>query len=161
VRLLDLKADVETLVAGYRERTLRTALFGALGIVLLLALQLRKLRAIASMLATLVTTVVFTAWAILMIEGSLTIFNVVALLLVVGVASNYTMFFSTLSPEPGERRRASLSVLLAAASTFSAFAMLALSTSPVLAKIGTTVAIGALAGLAASMVFAPRRRKPS
>ena len=161
VRLLDLKGDVETLVAGYRERTLRTALFGALGIVLLLALQLRKLRAIASMLATLVTTVVFTAWAILMIEGSLTIFNVVALLLVVGVASNYTMFFSTLSPEPGERRRASLSVLLAAASTFSAFAMLALSTSPVLAKIGTTVAIGALAGLAASMVFAPRRRKPS
>ena len=159
-RILDLKGDVETLVAGYRERTLRTALLGALGIVLVLAVQLRKRRPVVSMFATLLTTVVVTAWTLLMIEGSLTIFNVVALLLVVGVASNYTMFFSTLSPEPDERRRASVSVMLAAASTFSAFAVLALSTSPVLAKIGTTVAIGALVGLVASMVYAPRRMVP-
>ena len=156
-RLLDLKGDVERLVAGYRERTLRTALLGALGIVLLLAVKLRTRRAIVSMMAALFTTLSVTAWLLLMIEGSLTIFNVVALLLVVGVASNYTMFFSSLPPEPDQRRRASLSVLLAAASTFSAFAMLALSASPVLAKIGTTVAIGALVGLVASMVFAPRR----
>ena len=91
-----------------------------------------------------------------MVEGSLTIFNLVALLLVVGVSSNYTLFFSTLSAVPQERQRAGLSVLLAAASTFSAFAILAWSSSPVLALIGKTVSVGAAVGLVASMVFAPR-----
>ena len=78
------------------------------------------------------------------------------LLLVAGVASNYTLFFSTLSADPEERQRAALSVLLAAASTFLAFAVLTASSSPVLATIGTTVAIGVAVGLLASMVFAPR-----
>jgi HME family heavy-metal exporter len=77
----------------------------------------------------------------------------VSLLLVVGVVSNYTLFFSTLPGEPGARQRASLSVLLAASSTFFAFATLAFSSTPVLGMIGQTVAIGAAAGLVVSMVF--------
>ena len=154
--MLDLKGDVETLVAGYREQTMRVTLIGGCGILLLLALRLRERRAVISMASALVVSVIVTAWIVLMVEGSLTIFNLVALLLVVGVASNYTLFFSTLSAVPEERQRASLSVLLAAASTFSAFAMLAWSSSPVLALIGKTVAIGAAVGLVASMVFAPR-----
>ena len=153
---LDLTADVEALVAGYRLQTLDTALIGAAGIALLLALQLRKKRAVLAMLASLSCTVVITAWVVLGIAGHLTIFNLVALLLVAGVASNYTLFFSTLSVHAEQRRRASLSVLLAGASTFSAFAMLTLSSSPVLATIGLTVAIGVVVGLLASMAFAPR-----
>lgn len=156
VSLIDLKHDVEALVATYRQQAMRAALIGAIGIFLVLAMQLRKPRAVASMVATLVATVIITAALLLLIEGSLTVFNLVALLLVAGVASNYTLFFSTLSPEPGERQRASLSVVLAAASTFIAFAMLSTSSTPVLAMIGTTVALGAAIGLIASMVFSPR-----
>jgi predicted exporter len=44
-------------------------------------------------------------------------------------------------------------VLLAAGSTFFAFATLAFSSTPVLGMIGQTVAIGAAAGLLVSMVF--------
>jgi predicted exporter len=69
------------------------------------------------------------------------------------VASNYTLFFSTLPDDPAPRQRASLSVLLAASSTFLAFVTLAFSSTPVLAMIGQTVAIGAAVGLIASMVF--------
>ena len=156
VTTLDLKGDVETLVAGYREHAMRVTLVGGLAILLLLALQLRERRAVFSMVSALLVTVIVTAWIVLMVEGSLTIFNLVALLLVVGVASNYTLFFSTLSAVPQERQRAGLSVLLAAASTFAAFAILAWSSSPVLALIGKTVSIGAAVGLVASMVFAPR-----
>ena len=49
------------------------------------------------------------------------------------------------------------SVLLAAASTFIAFATLAFSATPVLAMIGLTVSIGAAVGLITSMVFSADR----
>lgn len=153
VSLLDLQGDVEALVADYRRQTLRTALLGAVGIFLVIALQLRDRRALGAMLATLVATVSITAGALLLIAGSLTIFNLVALLLVAGVASNYALFFATLPPDPAERQRTSLSVLLAGASTFIVFAVLVASSTPVLAMIGSTVAIGAAVGLICSMAF--------
>ena len=118
--------------------------------------RLRKRRAVFAMIAALSSTVIITAWTVLMIAGSLTIFNLVALLLVAGVASNYILFFSTLSALPEEQQRSSLSVLLAAASTLIAFAMLSFASAPLLAMIGLTVSIGAAVGLFASMAFAPR-----
>ena len=124
---------------------------------LALVLQLRRARAVASMVATIVFTVIITAGLLLLHQGQLTIFNLVALLLVVGVVSNYTLFFSTLSPEPDARQRESLSVLLAAASTLIGFSTLAFSSTPVLAMIGQTVAIGAAVGLGVSMVFSADR----
>jgi predicted exporter len=90
---------------------------------------------------------------VLLVNGYLNVFNLVSLLLVVGVASNYTLFFATLSSNPQERQRATLSVMLAASATFIGFATLAFSTTPVLATIGLTVSIGAVVGLISSMVF--------
>ena len=153
VSLIDLKADVEVLVAQYRQRAMHAALAGTAVIFVVLMLQLRRARAVACMLATIVSTVVVTSGILLLQQGQLSVFNLVSLLLVVGVASNYTLFFSTLSPRPAERQRASVSVLLAAASTFIGFSTLAFSSTPVLATIGLTVSIGSLVGLMASMVF--------
>jgi predicted exporter len=153
VDLIDLKADVEVLVAGYRERTMRAFLFGCAGIFLVLLIQLRRRQAVLSMIATIVSAVVITSGLLLLIKSHLTLFNLVSVLLVVGVASNYTLFFSTLSTQVAERQRSSVSVLLAAASTFIGFAVLAFSSTPVLAMIGLTVSLGAVVGLVASMAF--------
>ena len=153
VTLIDLKGDVEVLVAEYRRRAMTASLIGTAAIFLVLLLQLRRARAVLSMIATIVSTIVITSGILLLLRGQLTVFNLVSLLLVVGVASNYTLFFSTLSPDPALRQRASVSVLLAAASTFIGFSTLAFSSTPVLATIGLTVAIGAAVGLATSMVF--------
>jgi predicted exporter len=157
VSLLELKGDVELLVSDYRQRALTASLIGTVVIFVALVLQLRRARAVASMVATIVFTVIITAGLLLLHQGQLTIFNLVALLLVVGVVSNYTLFFSTLSPEPEARQRESLSVLLAAASTLIGFSTLAFSSTPVLAMIGQTVAIGAAVGLGVSMVFSADR----
>ena len=156
--LVDLKGDVELLVAQYRQRALFVALLGTVAIFAALAWQLRQLRAVVSMAATIVATISITCAILWLVAGRLTVFHLVSLLLVVGVASNYTLFFSTLSPQPLERQRASLSVLLAAASTFIAFATLAFSSTPVLAMIGLTVSIGAAVGLFTSMVFSADSR---
>lgn len=153
VDLIDLKADVEVLVAGYRERTMRAFLFGTAGIFLVLLIQLRHYRAVLSMIATIVSSIVITSGLLLLIKSHLTLFNLVSILLVVGVASNYTLFFSTLSTRAAERQRSSVSVLLAAASTFIGFTVLAFSSTPVLAMIGVTVSLGAVVGLVASMAF--------
>ena len=156
--LVDLQGDVELLVAQYRQRALFVALLGTVAIFAALAWQLRQLRAVVSMAATIVATISITCAILWLVAGRLTVFHLVSLLLVVGVASNYTLFFSTLSTQPLERQRASLSVLLAAASTFIAFATLAFSSTPVLAMIGLTVSIGAAVGLVTSMVFSADSR---
>lgn len=153
--IIDLKHDVEVLVAGYRHRAMIAALAGGAGILGLLALRVRRRGAVIAMSMSLLVTVAITTGGVALFQGHLTVFNLVSLLLVVGVASNYTLFFSTPSNEPSERARANLSVLLAAASTFLAFAMLALSRTPVLADIGSTVAFGVLVGLVTSVAFAP------
>jgi predicted exporter len=157
VSMIDLKGDVERLVSEYRQRAMAASLLGTAVIFLALMLQLRRARAVLSMVATLVSTLVLTVGLLLLIQGQLTIFNLVALLLVVGVVSNYTLFFSMLSPKPQARQRESVSVLLAAGSTFIGFSTLAFSSTPVLAMIGLTVSIGAVTGLLISMVFAAER----
>jgi len=160
VGLIDLQGDVEQLVAQYRQRAMQTALVGTLCIFVVLMVQLRRPRAVLSMVAAISTTLAITCGALWLLHGQLTVFHLVSLLLVVGVVSNYTLFFATLSSEPGARQRASLSVLLAASSTFIAFATLAFSSTPVLAMIGQTVSIGAAVGLAGSMVFSAEAPSP-
>ena len=81
------------------------------------------------------------------------------MLLVVGVASNYTLFFASLPADQQERRQVSLSVCLAATATIIAFALLAESSAPLLEMIGTTVALGALLGLISALVFS-REEQP-
>jgi predicted exporter len=151
--VIDLTGDVEELVAKYRQQAMTAAFAGSACIMGVLIIQLRRKRAVASMVATLICTVIVTSGIVLLIEGHLTIFNLVALLLVAGVASNYTLFFSTLSSDEKERQRASLSVIIAASCTFLGFVMLATSSTPVLAMIGLTVSVGSAVGLFCSMAF--------
>ena len=152
--LIDLKEDVEHLLSDYRRTALWAALAGGALIVLLLALQLRSTRIVVRISAALAAAVVITAGALIRIEGSLTLFHLVALLLVAGVGSNYAIFFCRLPADSTARRTTLGSVLLASATTFIAFALLSTSTTPVLHMIGTTVGIGTLAGLAASAACA-------
>ncbi len=118
VRLVDLQDDVQQLVADYRQRAMQASLLGTLAIFGVLAVQLRRTRAVLSMVAAISTTLVITCGVLWLLHGQLTVFHLVSLLLVVGVASNYTQFFSTLPDDPAPRQRASLSVLLAASSTW-------------------------------------------
>lgn len=152
--LIDMKGDVERLIADYRRTALWAAAAGAVLIVLLLAARLRRPRTVLRIVVALATAVVIAAGTLVAAAGALTLFHLVALLLVAGVGSNYAMFFARLPPQAAARRATLGSVLLAAATTFLAFALLATSATPVLHMIGATVAIGAVAALAASAACA-------
>jgi predicted exporter len=153
--VLDLKADVETLIAQYRGRAAAAALGGGLLIVMLLLVYVRDLRVTARIALALAVAVMITAAALVAIEGRLTLFHLVALLLVAGIGSNYALFFG-LPPARGAEQSVAVpaSVLLCMASTLVAFALLATSSTPVLHMIGLTGALGAVISFITAVALA-------
>jgi predicted exporter len=150
VVLLDLKRESNALYHGYRARALKFALLGGAAIAVLLLATLRSLRRSWEVLAPLAAAVIITT-AILLATGSrLNIFHLVALLLVIGVGSNYTLFFERRNMANASPERTVTSLLFCNLSTVIGFGVLAFASTPVLSAIGTTVAIGAFL----SLVFA-------
>ncbi len=147
---VDLKREADALYRGYRTRALKFALIGASAIVLLLLVSLRSLRRTYDVLIPLAAAVAATCIVLVAAGVALTLFHLVALLLVVGVGSNYSLFFERDNLRAGDPRRTLAAVLLCSLSTVIGFGVLALSRTPVLNAIGGTVAIGA----ALSLVFA-------
>jgi predicted exporter len=147
---LDLKREADALYRGYRDRTLSFALLGAAAIAGMLLLSLRSLRRTYDVLIPLVAAVAATCIMLVAAGVALTLFHLVALLLVVGVGSNYSLFFERDNLRTGDARRTLAAVFLCSLSTVIGFGVLALSRSPVLSAIGGTVAIGTFL----SLVFA-------
>lgn len=156
--LIDL-TNVQSLVAEYRARAAWAALGGAALIVLILAVQLRDPRATARIVASVAVSMAITAAALVLIDGALTLFHLVALLLAAGISTNYALFIGMPRDDREndsitEALPVTLSVTVAAGTTLIAFATLSASTTPVLHMIGVTVAIGATIAWVVSMALA-------
>ncbi len=149
VRLIDRIADVSAVLGAYRARVLWLAALASALSVLLLALNFRRradlLLAFTPALAALLT---FAAFGLLGIAVNL--FNVVALLLVLGLSVDYAIF-----TQRGRVQGISmlLSVSLAAAATLLAFGLLALSPTPFIRSLGLTVLIGVLIDFALCLIM--------
>ncbi|MCC7150422.1 MAG: MMPL family transporter [Rubrivivax sp.] len=152
-QVLEIGHELQTLYARYLGQAQAQALLGALGVVLLMAISLRSWRRLLAVCQPLLLAVLLAMGALAVLGVKLGILHLVGLLLVVAVGSNYALFFDMLrqSGNPGEETLASL--LLANITTVASFALLAASTIPVLAAIGSVVAPGALLGLLLSAIF--------
>lgn len=163
VILLDLKGESDRLYETYRHQALILSLLGGLVITLLLFASLKSPRRVYEVLAPLVAAVVLTA-AILVASGQrLSIFNLVGLLLVVGVGSNYSLFFErqNMTDQHGvrdDRERMVASLALANLCTVIGFGVLSFSGIPVLHAIGTTVGVGAVLSLVFSAILTVHRK---
>ena len=125
--LLDIRAESTRLLASYRERALVLWAVGLAIIVALLALHLRSALRVAQVLAPIAGAVAAAA-AILLVAGTkLTLFHLVALLLVAGVGSNYALFFEREPPDEDAAARTVFAVAFCAATTALAFGLLAWS----------------------------------
>jgi predicted exporter len=158
--LLNVKRESDALYQGYRLRALHFALFGAGAIAVLLLLSLRSVRRTFEVLAPLAAAVIATC-AVLSLAGvRLNLFHLVALLLVVGVGSNYALFFERETLAAGDARRTLAAVFLCNLSTVIGFGLLAFARSPVLAAMGQTVALGTILTLAFAAILAgPAERR--
>ena len=154
--LLDLKQESNRLVGGYRNESLRLFALGLACIAALLALGLRSAGRAARVFLPVAGAAILTVALLLLAGRALSLFNLVALLLVVGIGLNYALFFERPQDEGDERSRTRLAVVVCAATTLAVFGCLMLSQTPVLRAIGETVFVGCLLAAALSAAFAAR-----
>jgi predicted exporter len=151
--VVDLKLESNSLLETYRREAVLLALIGSLVIVALLAIALRSPRRIAVVVAPLAAAVLITA-AILTAGGhTLSIFNLVGLLLTVAVGSNYCIFVERQDWRDENAPRMLASLVLANACTIIGFGTLSFARLPVLHDIGMTVALGTVLSLASAAIL--------
>ena len=153
VRWIDLQATSRILMADFRAHALGAFGVGALLILVVLAVGLSSVRAAAWIALPVAVAVVTTAAALVTLGFRLTVFHLVALMLVAGIGTNYALFLARgagTGDTPGAMYR-SLAVVVG--TTLCAFATLATSQMPVLRAIGVTVALGAVLGLAFAVLL--------
>ncbi len=142
--LVDLKATSESLVQEYRaELTMTLALAAAL-IVLLLLPATRNLERWLWCTGTLTASVALTAAISGLASNGLSLFALMALVLVAGLGLDYTLFMSRRTDSSAAATETAGAVRLCALSSALVFGMLAMSSVPVLRQIGGTVLIGVL-----------------
>lgn len=159
VRLLDLKAASESLVAAYRTRILQALLVASLLLVVTISVALRSVRRAFHVLApmTLATFLVLAVERVAGIEISL--FHLVALILAGGLGLHYALFFERDTGDPAEQRRTLHATLVCVLSALLVFGMLAWATIPVLRAIGLTVSLGVAFHFCLSILMAPHARQ--
>lgn len=160
VVLLDMRRELDELYRGYRLRSLGFAILGVVAIGVLLMVTLRSAARSWDVVAPLAAAVLVTAGILLATGVRLNIFHLVALLLVVGVGSNYTLFFERGSPGAADPQRTATSVLFCNLSTVVGFGVLGFAATPVLSAIGTTVATGAFLSLVFAAILKARSVPP-
>jgi predicted exporter len=151
VPVFDLKAESERLLAGYRREALRLTAIGVGAILIALALGLRRPRAVLQVMLPVLLALVLTAAVLLLVGQRLTVFHLIAMLLVMGIGLNYALFFNR-----PEGKSPLFALLVTCATTVLAFGTLAWSSNPVLHAIGLTVTVGSAAAFLASAALAPR-----
>jgi predicted exporter len=144
VRLLDLKAASEALVAQYRTRVLAALVAALVLLALSVALAFRDWRRAWQVIAPM-SLATLLAFAVLRAGGiSLSLFHLVALTLAAGLGLHYALFFERPNLDAAEARRTLHATLVCVLSALLVFGLLATSTLPVLRAIGLTVALGVL-----------------
>jgi predicted exporter len=156
VSSFDLKAESDLMISAYRDQSLALSGLGLAAIVLVLAVGLRSVRDVARVILPVLAAVAATAAALALGGIRLSLLHIVSLLLVLGIGTNYSLFFSRFLPGDARRRRNAYAVLVAAATTLIAFGALASSATPILRAIGATVTLGA----ALSLVFSAAWSQP-
>ena len=141
-QLLDLKQASESLVVEYRQRVLFALAGAALLLVLTVWVALRQPRRVLRVLLPMALTTLLILAVLRGFGVELTLFHLVALILAAGLGLDYGLFFDHAGDSREEQLRTLHAVIVCSLTTLLVFALLALSSIPVLRAIGSTVAIG-------------------
>ncbi len=151
VRWVDNVAEISTLMARYRVSMSLLLLLGYVAV--LLALWWRFGRAAWRAWLPTVLAAVFSLAMLGWLGESFQLFNVLALILLLGIGVDYGIF---LLEHDGDGS-AWLAVVLGAASTLLSFGLLGLSSTPALRAFGLTMALGTACVWLLSPMFRPSR----
>jgi len=150
-RVLDLRQEADALVTGYRQETLNWLAIGGALSILVLGLGLQRPRAVLGVIAPVALTVAATGTILVLLGTPLSVFHLLALLVVAGIGLDYALFLQQHGQE--DRDSTTRAVTLCGLTTVGVFAVLAFSSVPVLHSIGFTVALGTALMLVVTRLF--------
>ena len=141
---VEIKQATEHLLVEYRNSTFERFL----GVVVLLAaIILIWSRSIKRTIRILlpVSIGILTGFAVPLLTGAgINVFHLLALLLVLGMGLDYSLFFNRTDGDELERKQRTHAISISALTTSAAFSVLAFSSVPVMVSMGQTVATGVL-----------------
>jgi len=152
--LLDLKQASESLVVEYRQRVLFALVLAALLLIATVWLALREPRRVLRVLAPMALTTLLILAVLRGFGVELNLFHLVALILAAGLGLDYGLFFDHAGDDRDEQLRTLHAVIVCSLTTLLVFALLAVSSIPVLRAIGSTVAIGVLGNFVLALLIA-------
>lgn len=162
ILFVDVKAETEGMLAAYGRATLLWALAGGGLVLLLLALGLGSARGALRVAGPIGGALLVTLAALAAAGEALTLFHLAALLLLAGLAIDYSLFLarSGSEPDPAAADATLGAVLNCAVSTLLTFGLLAFCGTPVLHGIGLTVSAGVASAFLLACALSPRPAPP-
>ena len=159
-RYLNLKAETEGLVYGFMEAGLSRLALGIGVLALLLGAGLRSVPRLARVTIPVSLALVATLGALVAVGQAITLFHILALMLVFGLGVDYGLFFSRPPASPEDREVTLRALVTCAGSTLLVFGALATSTIPVLHQTGLTVTVGVIFAFLMAAAFATPGQHP-
>lgn len=157
ILFVDVKAETEGMLATYARATLSWALAGGVLVLGMLALSLRSIPRVLQVATPIGGALVVTLAVLTALGEALTLFHLASLLLLAGLAIDYSLFFARTGPDPDAAEDDTLgAVLNCTVSTLLTFGLLAFSATPVLHGIGLTVSVGVASAFLLANAMAPR-----
>lgn len=142
---MDIRNTSSSLVNDYRDVAIQRFILGVLLILSALVIFLQSIKKALLIFFPVMLALLFSITTQVMFGVSLSIFHVLALLLVAGIGLDYSLFFQRPWTSATEQKKHFHGIIISAASTIMAFAMLGLSGVPVMAAMGITVTLGIMA----------------
>jgi predicted exporter len=158
-QLVDMKQASESLVVAYRERVLWALALAAVLLAVAVWVALRSPHRTWRVLAPMALTTVIILAVLRACGVELTLFHLVALILAAGLGLDYALFFEHAGDDREEQLRTLHAVIVCSLMTLLVFALLALSSIPVLRAIGTTVALGVVSNFVLGLLIARHPHK--
>ncbi|WP_017940638.1 MULTISPECIES: MMPL family transporter [unclassified Thioalkalivibrio] len=155
VRHIDFFRASEELVIGFRDEALQRLALGLVAVALLLLAVTRAPGRSLRILTAVGTGLLLTLATLILLGIQLSLFHLIALLLITGLCLDYAVFFSRPLRDAAARLRNLRSVSVCALSTLVVFGLLALSSLPVLQAMGLTVVLGVVFSFLAAALLAP------
>ena len=151
-QLLDLKQASESLVAAYRGRVLAALGLAAILLTATVWIALRQPRRVLRVLLPMALTTLLILAVLRGFGVELNLFHLVALILAAGLGLDYALFFDHAGDDRADQLRTLHALIVCSLMTLLVFALLALSSIPVLRAIGSTVAIGVFANFVLALL---------
>ena len=143
-KIVDLLAPLQASMTDLKARISSWLLIGLICGLGVLALGLQSLSQTLRIFRTSCAVLGASACLLIIFYGSLSLFHIVAMALVLGIGVDYSIILAGLKNEDVSAGTSATSVFVCAISTLIAFIVLAFSKVQILHQIGTTVVIGLL-----------------